>query len=228
MDAPSEQKAIDAVFLTTILVGAVCLVALFFLESFRARLTVEAHTCLITVLLMGVPLLALFVMTPADITAIGFLRGDPLLGPRYVKYALLLALPFFIVTLLLPATHTAYPVWEGVSANASSTGPTGLAAWKPWGALVLVAVVLWQAFVLEFFFRGFLFFGLVRRMGAGAVLVQMIPYALLYVREPWPAAVAAWPAGFVLGFVAWRCRSFLPAALIHLIVVFFLHIGTAL
>jgi uncharacterized protein len=70
----------------------------------------------------------------------------------------------------------------------------------------------------EFFFRGFLGFSLFKRFGYHAVLVAMIPFAVLHVGKPDLEMLGSIPAGILLGVFALRERSFLYGALLHMLV----------
>jgi membrane protease YdiL (CAAX protease family) len=73
-------------------------------------------------------------------------------------------------------------------------------------------------FSLEFFYRGFLLFGVKERFGGGAVLVQMIPFAILHIGKPEVEAVGCVLSGAYFGYVAYRTGSVWPVFLIHLFV----------
>jgi membrane protease YdiL (CAAX protease family) len=71
----------------------------------------------------------------------------------------------------------------------------------------------------EFLFRGFMLFGLEGRCGAVlAILVQMIPSAIVHIGKPASESFAAIAAGLVFGYVAFRTRSILYPLLLHAIV----------
>jgi membrane protease YdiL (CAAX protease family) len=71
---------------------------------------------------------------------------------------------------------------------------------------------------LEFFFRGFLLFGLRDRFGRGAVLVQMMPFAIRHVGKSEAEAIGCILSGLYLGYVAYRSNAVWPAFVIHLFV----------
>lgn len=60
----------------------------------------------------------------------------------------------------------------------------------------------------EYFFRGYMTFGLYARMGVNGILVANIPFALLHVGKPFPEALGSILAGIALGLFALRARSF--------------------
>ncbi len=71
----------------------------------------------------------------------------------------------------------------------------------------------------EFFFRGFMLFGLAKKMDNKlAILIQTIPFALMHYRKPPLEAYGSIFAGIFLGIMAIRGRSFLPCAIIHFLV----------
>jgi membrane protease YdiL (CAAX protease family) len=70
-------------------------------------------------------------------------------------------------------------------------------------------------FMWEFFFRGYLLFTLKGRFGASAVIVQALLFTFFHIGKPVLEVVLALPAGLYLGYIAYRCSSFLPAFVIH-------------
>jgi hypothetical protein len=82
-------------------------------------------------------------------------------------------------------------------------------------------IVIWEfAYVarficLEFFFRGFLLFGLEEKLGYSAIAASTLPYGLIHFAKPFPEAMGAICAGAVLGLLALRTRTILGGAIIH-------------
>lgn len=83
-----------------------------------------------------------------------------------------------------------------------------------WSELVLDTAL--YMFPWEFLFRGYMLFGLERSIGAGAIFVQTIPFVLIHFGKPFLETLACIPGGFILGYIAYRTRSFLPCFVIHL------------
>lgn len=85
----------------------------------------------------------------------------------------------------------------------------------------------WQAFLpyqlaygiymfsWEFFFRGFMLFGLEKRFGKYSILIQTIPFAVMHFSKPLPEALGSIVAGVLLGVLALETRSFIYGAAIH-------------
>lgn len=67
----------------------------------------------------------------------------------------------------------------------------------------------------EFFFRGYMLFGLMRSIGWPAVVVQAAAFGLLHLGKPVPEQIASYPAGIVLGMIALNARSIAPCFALH-------------
>jgi uncharacterized protein len=72
-----------------------------------------------------------------------------------------------------------------------------------------------QFFALEFFFRGFILFGLKPKLGFYSVFVMTIPYCMRHFGKPLPETLAAIFAGIVLGCLSLKNRSVWLGFLIH-------------
>jgi membrane protease YdiL (CAAX protease family) len=81
------------------------------------------------------------------------------------------------------------------------------------------SVLLWQFAVYqaayglifvsgESFWRGYLSFGLERDLGWNGIVYMIIPYSMAHYGKPLAEALAAIPAGLVLGYLVLRHRSF--------------------
>lgn len=77
----------------------------------------------------------------------------------------------------------------------------------------LVYLAKWVSW--EFFFRGFMLFGLERKLGGNAVLVSTLAFALMHIPKPIAELLASVPAGLLLCWLALRARSILPGVLLH-------------
>jgi hypothetical protein len=69
----------------------------------------------------------------------------------------------------------------------------------------------------EFLFRGFLLFGLKKRLGELSIIVQMIPFVLLHFGKPGLETISTIFTGIYFGYVAYRGNSAWPALIIHLV-----------
>jgi len=75
----------------------------------------------------------------------------------------------------------------------------------------------------EFIYRGFLLFGLKEKFKEGAILIQMVPFALLHLAKPELETLSTIITGVLFGYVVYRGKSYWPALIIHLFInVFFI------
>lgn len=86
-------------------------------------------------------------------------------------------------------------------------------AGRPMWRLVLDTGV--DLFAWEFFFRGWMMWGLARRFGSEAIWLQVIPFALMHVWKPEIEQLSTVVGGAFFGLLAWRTRSFLYGWLLH-------------
>jgi membrane protease YdiL (CAAX protease family) len=121
----------------------------------------------------------------------------------WIYVALFLAiLPVIVVaSYTRPFQHT-YPFYK-----LAARSWTDLLVWEGLYALSFLA--------LEFFFRGFLLFGLKRSLGANAIFVMIVPYCMIHFHKPVAEVTGAIFAGIVLGTLALRTRSIWCGVLIH-------------
>lgn len=68
---------------------------------------------------------------------------------------------------------------------------------------------------VEAFFRGFMTFGLYKRFGYYSLLIMAIPYVMIHFNKPIPETLGALVAGFVLGYLALKSKSFVPGIILH-------------
>jgi membrane protease YdiL (CAAX protease family) len=68
---------------------------------------------------------------------------------------------------------------------------------------------------VEFFFRGYLLFGLRRAFGSHALFISMLPYCMIHVLKPAPEALGSIFAGLLLGVLALATGSLWCGVLLH-------------
>lgn len=81
------------------------------------------------------------------------------------------------------------------------------------GKMVMIFGCLY--FAEEFFFRGFLLFGLRKQFGEFSIVLQAVPFALFHIGGPPIEVISSFFVGLLLGHIAYRTNSFLPCFLIH-------------
>lgn len=87
----------------------------------------------------------------------------------------------------------------------------GLDFWA-YQALVALAMFGW-----EFILRGYMQFGLERRLGAAAILVPLLPFVLLHFSYPPVELFASILDGLFLGWLVYASRSLWPSVLVHVL-----------
>lgn len=80
--------------------------------------------------------------------------------------------------------------------------------------------ILIYIFAWEFFFRGFMLFGLKDKFGYYAVFIQMIPFVLMHYGKPPAESFGAILGGLVLGILAYRTRSIYYCIITHAGIMF--------
>jgi hypothetical protein len=85
--------------------------------------------------------------------------------------------------------------------------------WGTFAAYEVLFLLYWVGW--EYLWRGFVLFGTAPALGPAAVVVQMVPFALLHMDKPPAEAYLSIIGGLALGALVWRCRSFWIAVPIH-------------
>lgn len=80
----------------------------------------------------------------------------------------------------------------------------------------------------EFFWRGYMLFGLKQRFGYYAIFIQMIPFFILHRGKPDIETFASIFAGLILGVQAWRANSFIYCFIVHWTVMIFVDVISVL
>jgi membrane protease YdiL (CAAX protease family) len=156
---------------------------------------------------------SLLIRVAAPFAVVALVLREPLrdwgwrVKPRWADvrpYVLFLAamIPIVAAVSLLASFQAKYPFYEGAVAG----------GWHFWGFQLFYGM---QFLGVEAFFRGFLLFGLEKRLGWYAVGVATIPYVMIHFGKPMPETFAAIVAGVLLGWMALRTRSFLWGAALH-------------
>ncbi len=136
----------------------------------------------------------------------GVQLGNQKLGWRVTGVAWVLMIPVVVLAVIVyPPFVEKYPLSKAVTSS--------------WQAFLLYQLAYGvYMFSWEFFFRGFMLFGLERKFGNYAILIQTIPFAILHYTKPLPEALGSIIAGVLLGVLAFETRSFLYGAAIHWLV----------
>ncbi|MEO0126991.1 MAG: CPBP family intramembrane glutamic endopeptidase [candidate division WOR-3 bacterium] len=146
-----------------------------------------------------IPML-LFKNKPKDY---GIRIGDYKVWAKDILLILCIMIPIVLIAFKFTNFKSVYPL--------SHTARRGIN-----NLLIYEFVHLCYMFGWELFFRGFMLFGLSKKIDHRlAILIQTIPFALLHYRKPPLEAYGSIIAGIFLGIIAIRGKSFLPCAILH-------------
>lgn len=165
------------------------------------------------VLYLIIPLLFAFATRASFPRSYGLRLGDWRTGALWAVALLAVMLPAAYVASKTPWFKGAYPL---AGAGAYTLKPVGakevlsLRLFAVYEASYVGYFIAW-----EFFFRGWMLNALFPRFGKGAVLIQMIPFALMHLGKPEPETFGSIVAGIALGLLALRTRSFWYGAAVH-------------
>lgn len=139
-----------------------------------------------------------------------------------VKVGLSFSLLFLLVMIILVWFVSATPVF-------AEKYPHLLSAKSDWDTLFIYeAGMLLYMIAWEFIWRGFMLFGLEKRFGGYAVLMQMIPFVILHNGKPFLETFGAIFGGIALGILALRTRSIYYCVVTHIGVMFSIDVISSL
>jgi membrane protease YdiL (CAAX protease family) len=148
------------------------------------------------------PTLTIVVLLRKNPLDFGLKWGDFKVWGYYVAIVCLIAAPILFATSLTPAFQKYYSV-------------------ELFNPITYSLVNCASLFASEFFFRGFLLFGLKDKMKEASIFVQMIPFVLVHLGKPELETLSTILTGILFGYIAYRGKSFWPAFLIHLFINIF-------
>jgi hypothetical protein len=148
---------------------------------------------------------------PVLILTLGFNRRPAEIGLGLGDWKLASALALLYT---IPVVIGTWVLSDGAGFQAQY--PHLAAAKTDWGLfLAYEALFLFYWIGWEYLWRGFVLFGTAPAFGVGAVVVQMVPFAILHADKPAAEAYLSILGGLALGALVWRCRSFWIAVPIH-------------
>ncbi len=162
----------------------------------------EEYLLVNSAMLLWLPVLVLAFWGKGELSHYGLARGD---GARGALYALLMYLPMVVVVYfasLRPDFQAYYPLDKRVLTDYAY-------------AVYFQLIYGYYLFCWEFFFRGFLTFGLYRWLGWWGVGLQALAFALMHYGKPTPEIIGSFFAGIILAWLALRVKSFLPCFWVH-------------
>ena len=157
------------------------------------------------ILLLVVPLISTRFFTGLKLSSMGLGVGDFKLGMKLFAFLFpLIILPVLYFAVDMPEIQSEYPLAKII---------------KEHHDLIFIYelfYVIFYYFAWEFFFRGFLLFGLKPRIGAfNAVLIQTISSSLIHIGKPGGEVIGSIIVGILFGVIALRTRSIWYVFLLH-------------
>jgi membrane protease YdiL (CAAX protease family) len=154
------------------------------------------------ILLLWLPLLFIMWVLRAEVGELGMAPGNLRRGWTMAGLGLAVMLPIVFIAAHKPEFQATYPLRQLIREQ-----PRMFVYWE--------LTYGFYFFLWEWFFRGFLLFGLRRGFGWHAIWLQAIPFGLLHWGKPPLEMASAFPGGLLLGLLAWRAESFLPCFALH-------------
>lgn len=152
--------------------------------------------------LVLLPFLAVFGVFRADAREFGFRPAERGSG-RAAWWLFIAMIPVMVVASRYPTFNLHYPMY-----------PPAAFSWPALAAFELTYGFYF--FCWEWFYRGFLTFGLAKGLGFPlAIFIQAVGFGIMHVGKPMPEVIGSFAGGIVLGALAMRSRSFYPCFLLH-------------
>ncbi len=138
------------------------------------------------------------------LSGFGLRLGDIKYGSKWLITIPLVVVPLMFLSSQMPDIRAEYPL-----AKSLMTDQQHLLGYE-------LMYVVFYYFAWEFYFRGFLLFGLKDRFGAvNAILIQTISSCLIHIGKPEGEIIGSIVVGVLFGMIALRSRSIWYVFLIH-------------
>jgi membrane protease YdiL (CAAX protease family) len=157
---------------------------------------------------LSLDMVLLYLLVPLLIILVFWRENPASYGIRLGNWRLGLLFTLGGIVLMTPI------LWFLARTSSFSSYYGGLA--QPWGWLALDNAA--HLFSWEFFFRGFMLFGLAQRYGDDAIFLQAIPFAIAHFGKPEVETLSTIFGGAAFGYVARKTDSMLYPFLIHLFI----------
>lgn len=155
------------------------------------------------------PIIIILVLLRKNPLDFGLKLGNPRIWGFYIAITCLIGLPILYIASLSTSLQEYYRIEQ----------------FNPLIYFLETAALL---FAWEFYFRGFLLFGLKEKLGEKSILVQMVPFVLLHFGKPEIETLSTILTGIYFGYIVYRGNSYWPAFIIHLFInislVFFVNL----
>jgi hypothetical protein len=167
-------------------------------------------------LMLIVPIILILFVLKGKPSDFGFKIGDSKFGLISSAVFILIMLPVIWIVSGSETFAKAYPQ-AGIKVKENIS--------------VLIYYELFVGFYMlawEFFWRGYMLFGLKDKFGYYAVFIQTIPFVILHRGKPEIEVFASIFAGLVLGVQSLRANSFIYCFLVHWVVMIFVDVISVL
>ena len=183
-----------------LIVGAAIVIALFRFN--QGHYSYEEYLVTNVAALLWLPMMLILVAMRQEPSGFGFGLGDVKHGSRLAAMLFAILIPLLVIAARRPEFQSYYPIQKQAARDLHYFAYFELT----YGMYL---------FCWEFFFRGFLLFGLFRMFGVLSVFMQAAAFGIMHVGKPAPEVAASFGAGIVLGFLALRAKSFVPGFALH-------------
>ncbi len=157
------------------------------------------------VLMFVVPVLYIKLVMKRPLSDFGFDLGDIRWGSKWLIAIPLLVVPLIYFSSKMPDVQSEYPLAKSLLSHQNNL-------WLYELGYIVFYYIAW-----EFFFRGFLLFGLKERFGAvNAILIQTISSCLVHIGKPEGEIIGSIFIGILFGMIALRSRSIWWVFLLHI------------
>ena len=167
--------------------------------------------------LMWVPMLTVLLVFRADPASFGLAPASSRRVWAWVGVLFLGLLFLMVFAARKDAFQHYYPIFKwfvGFKPAFADYPKANPFATAPWLMVYAEASYGMYLFCWEFFFRGYLLFGLQRSLGSVvAVILQAIAFGLLHSGKP--EIIPSFAGGVILGILALNAKSFVPAFVLH-------------
>ncbi len=167
--------------------------------------TVSINQFIIFFLLMFiVPILYIKIAMKKRLSEFGFGLGDTGFGVKTLILIPLIVVPAIYFAAKVPDVRSEYPLAKSLIQDQSHL------------LVYELAYVIFYYIAWEFFFRGFLLFGLKNKFGAlNAILIQTISSCLVHIGKPEGEIIGSIIVGIIFGIIALRTKSIWYVFLLH-------------
>ncbi len=157
------------------------------------------------VLMFMVPVAYIKLVMKRPLSDFGFGLGDIKWGSKWLITIPVLVVPLIYISAKMPDVRAEYPL-----AKSLLTDQSHLLVYE-------LGYIVFYYIAWEFFFRGFLLFGLKERFGAvNAILIQTISSCLVHIDKPEGEIIGSIFIGILFGMIALRSRSIWWVFLLHI------------